>query len=50
LNVITNLAKELQSKNLGNDKIEEEFPFFMWVVRDFTLRLVDANGCVMEPK
>ena len=23
LNVITNLAKELQSKNVGNDKIEE---------------------------
>ncbi len=22
----------------------------MWIVRDFTLRLVDTNGCQMEPK
>jgi hypothetical protein len=50
LNVITNLAKELQSKNLSNDKIEEEFPTFMWIVRDFTLRLSDSNGCSMEPR
>lgn len=41
LNVITNLAKELQSKNMSNDHFEEEFPTFMWVVRDFTLKLVD---------
>lgn len=50
LNVITNLAKELQARNSGNDRIEEEFPTFMWIVRDFTLRLADSDGCPMEPK
>ena len=50
LNVITNLAKQLQSKNLANDKIEDEFPTFMWVVRDFTLKLVSNDGDSIDSK
>ena len=50
LNVITNLAKDLQSKNMNNDHLEDEFPSFMWIVRDFTLKMVDVNGCQIEPK
>lgn len=50
LNIITNLAKELQSKNLGNDRLEEEFPSFLWVVRDFTLKLVSTDGEPIDAK
>ena len=41
LNLIINLAKEIQNKNSGD---KDCFPSFLWVVRDFVLKLVDLNG------
>ena len=35
------MAKEIQMKNNGNDQIDHYFPSFLWLVRDFTLNLVD---------
>ena len=46
-----NLTKNIQIKasGIGQDDIDPEayaqyFPSFMWVVRDFTLQLVDQEG------
>jgi hypothetical protein len=44
------LSKQLQIKNdLGAqesnpDELAKHFPSFLWVVRDFTLRLLDTQG------
>lgn len=51
LNLIINLAKDIQSKS--NGKSEEDassFPAFLWVVRDFTLMLQDKNGNKINSK
>jgi hypothetical protein len=50
LNVIANLAKDIQKSNAKDDKLEEEFPSFLWLVRDFTLNMVDKSGCPIQPK
>lgn len=43
LNLIINLAKDIQTKtNKGHDD-SENFPSFLWVVRDFTLQMVDKH-------
>jgi len=47
LSLIINLSQELQIKSevLGEcdpDEIQKYFPSFLWVVRDFSLRLIDA--------
>jgi hypothetical protein len=42
LNLIINLAKDIQTKTNSSDD-ESQFPSFLWVVRDFTLKLVDKN-------
>lgn len=55
LSLVINLTKNIQikSKNGGNASLSDEtdldeygmyFPSFMWVVRDFTLQLVDQEG------
>lgn len=44
LTVIANLARDIESSNSKKDKLEEEFPSFLWLVRDFTLNMVDKNG------
>lgn len=48
LSLIINLSKELQIKSdlLGEtdpEDIQKYFPSFLWVVRDFSLRLIDSN-------
>ncbi len=50
LNVIANLAREIQKSNSKDDKVDEEFPSFLWLVRDFTLNIVDKSGYSMQPK
>ena len=54
LSLIVNLAKEIQikSKNSNTDENElaQYFPSFLWVVRDFALRLIDLNGNNITPK
>ena len=50
LNVIANLAKDIQMNNSKDDKLEEEFPSFLWLVRDFTLNMVDKCGNPIQAK
>ncbi|CAI2381191.1 unnamed protein product [Moneuplotes crassus] len=48
ISLIINLSKEIQVKerelNTNTEEIPKYFPSFLWVVRDFTLRLVDSHG------
>jgi hypothetical protein len=44
LNLIINLAKDIESKSGRSGEESSHFPSFLWVVRDFTLRLVDKSG------
>ena len=57
LSLVINLTKHIQIKSsgLGQDEVDPEeyakyFPSFMWVVRDFTLQLVDNEGESISPK
>ena len=43
LNLIINLAKDIQTKT-NNSSEDAHFPSFLWVVRDFTLQIVNKNG------
>ena len=51
LNLILNLAKEIQTKSNGKvgDDISS-FPAFLWIVRDFALMLRDKNGNSINSK
>jgi hypothetical protein len=49
LNLIINLAKEIQTKSNSVDD-QSQFPSFLWVVRDFTLKLVDKNETPITAK
>jgi hypothetical protein len=49
LSLIVNLSKQLQLKSKGSTEEDEKdvpkyFPRFLWIVRDFTLRLLDHQG------
>jgi hypothetical protein len=54
ISLILNLSKEIQLKehdiapNL--DEIPKYFPSFLWVIRDFTLRLEDSFGNTITSK
>ena len=54
LSLVINLAKEIQIKSSGKDADPEElaqyFPSFLWVVRDFALKLVDQAGHPISTK
>ena len=56
LSLVINLTKHIQIKSSGiQEDIDPEeyakyFPSFMWVVRDFTLQLVDGEGETISPK
>jgi hypothetical protein len=65
LSLIVNLSKSIQVKgrsgtsNLSEvdsaddgdpDELAKFFPSFMWVVRDFTLRLLDTDGNKINSK
>lgn len=57
LNLVVNLTKHIQIKSSGinNEEIDPQdfakyFPSFMWVVRDFTLQLVDQEGDPINAK
>ena len=51
LSLVVNLGKLLQK---GNEKemknILNSFPSFMWLVRDFALKLVDSNNRPIQPQ
>lgn len=44
LNLVINLAKDIQSKTNNSSDDVSHFPKFLWIVRDFTLMMVDKNG------
>lgn len=53
LSLIINLAKDIQSKAHNVQQGEElvnSFPAFLWVVRDFALKLVDKEGNPIKSK
>ncbi len=54
LTLIVNLAKEIQLKSRrgNNDEtcVSHYFPSFMWIVRDFSLRMEDKHGVKITPK
>ena len=53
--MIVNLSKQLQIKNHKAEEVDPEevakyFPSFLWVVRDFALRLLDQYGNTINSK
>ena len=47
LSLIVNLAKDIKVKNKGentDEEIKENFPTFLWVIRDFILSLENRKG------
>lgn len=55
LSLVVNLTKHIQIKSKNNEEVGTEeyapyFPSFVWVVRDFALRLVDLDGENLTPK
>lgn len=55
LSLIVNLSKELQIKNskaedADPDEVSQYFPSFLWVVRDFSLKLSDQFGNQINSK
>jgi len=55
MNLVINLTKHIHLKAQGGEDIDPEeyskyFPAFMWVVRDFTLQLIDEEGEPMTSK
>jgi hypothetical protein len=55
LSLIVNLSKQLQIKKskaeeADPDEVAQYFPSFLWVVRDFSLRLLDQYGNQINSK
>jgi hypothetical protein len=50
LNLVINLAKDIQTKTNNNSEDSSYFPSFLWVVRDFTLVMVDKIGSKISSK
>jgi hypothetical protein len=55
LSLVVNLAKEVKMKASDNETSSEEevaqnFPSFLWIVRDFSLRMVDSNDNPLTSK
>jgi hypothetical protein len=55
LSLIVNLSKELQIKSETLEEADPEefhkyFPTFLWVVRDFALKLIDNEGNDITPR
>ena len=48
LSFVLNLSKTIKLKNSfkedNKEELAEYFPYFLWLLRDFSLRLVDKNG------
>jgi hypothetical protein len=44
LYLVINFAKRIQSSYKDIDNYSNDFPNFLWVLRDFALELIDSNG------
>ena len=54
LSLIVNLAKEIQVKSKGGetdpDELAQHFPAFLWIIRDFALKMEDSLGNAITSK
>lgn len=55
LSLVINLSKKIQLRNRAEtpediDELASIFPSFLWVLRDFTLKLVDSDGNQISSK
>lgn len=55
LSLVVNLTKNIHIKSTGNEDLDYEdfsyyMPYFLWVVRDFALELVDHEGDAINSK
>eukprot|EP00826_Nyctotherus_ovalis_P033683 TRINITY_DN2741_c0_g3_i1.p1 TRINITY_DN2741_c0_g3~~TRINITY_DN2741_c0_g3_i1.p1 ORF type:complete len:391 (+),score=95.67 TRINITY_DN2741_c0_g3_i1:407-1579(+) len=55
ISLIVNMSKQLQIRSQGGKECDPEelksyFPSFLWVLRDFALRLTDPQGNPISPK
>jgi len=55
ISLIVNMSKQLQVRSQGGKECDPEelksyFPSFLWVLRDFALRLEDSHGNPISPK
>ena len=54
LSLIVNLSKSIQIKKgeaaIDADEMAEYFPSFLWILRDFSLRLEDQEGNKISQK
>jgi cell division protein FtsX len=54
LSLVVNLSKTLQIKNDSKaedpDELAEYFPSFLWILRDFALKLIDQDGNTLTSK
>ena len=56
ISLVINLAKRVKReqfgvlKDLNEEQIRENFPHFLWVLRDFSLKLVDKNNKRITPE
>ena len=50
MSLIINLAKEIQLKNQNSKEEDTFFPSFLWIVRDFALKLQDSFGNSLTAK
>lgn len=55
LSLVINITKHIHLKSNKNEDVDSDeyaqyFPTFLWVVRDFTLQLVDSEGQSITPK
>ncbi|OMJ79820.1 hypothetical protein SteCoe_20069 [Stentor coeruleus] len=52
MSLVLNLAKHItaKSENSTSEDLSQYFPSFLWVVRDFSLQLVDENGKILTSK
>ena len=55
ISLIVNMSKQLQirsnpGKDYDSEDLKSYFPSFLWVLRDFALRLTDAKGNPISPR
>ena len=50
LNLVAHLAREILKNNSKDEKVDEESPAFLWLLRDFALNLVDKTGTPIQAR
>jgi hypothetical protein len=52
LSLVINISKNLQinNQNVDSDEFVRNFPTFLWILRDFSLKLIDLEGNKINSK